>query len=186
MISKISISFQIAIIFVLFQSCISSKISKENKIEDQVVVVKTHDGFTYYLPWYEVKGGKLVATLNTRRIVMDEHQIIEVAIYSPEPANTDLHTALSHDGDISMIAYDEGQRVHHYKFYRIAENNGQIIGYTFTGGYAADIAIPLDNLNSIEVEKAQYMDDSYKYVLGWALIIALESAAIFFETPMVY
>lgn len=170
----------------MLQACVSNKISSESKNEVESVVVRTHDGYTFDLPWYEVKDGKLVSTLNTSRIVLEKEQIIEVAINKPKPIKVDLHDAINHNGNISMIAYDTGQRVHNYEFYKLEEVNGVIVGYTYTGGYAANIIIPWDNVKKIDVEKkVQTMDDSAQKIIGWTLYIALECFAIYAGYPAI-
>lgn len=168
----------IGLLFV-FQACVNNKISSEKAANKKSVIVVTHDGYTYDLPWYEVKEGKLISILNTSRIVQNKEQILEVAIDNPTPIKVGLIDALSHDGEISVIAFDEGQRVHHYKFYELKKIRAQYIGYTFTGDYAANITIPLENVKKIEVDKVQHMDETMKRILGWTFIIGLQCYLIY-------
>lgn len=166
------------IIFVL-QACVSSNTSSISNNQIESIAVKTHDGHTFDLPWYEVKDGKLISILNTSRISLDKEQIIEVAINNPEPKKVNLQDALVNDDDVFILAFDDGQRAHHYKFYEFIEVNGQFIGYTYTGGYPTNVTIPWDNVKKINVEKkTQYMDASAIRVFEWTIYIALEFFAI--------
>lgn len=159
-------------------SCASSKPSSVYDNHKKTVVVKTHDGYTYDLPWYEVKDGYLVSILNTSRIVLDREQIIEVAIDNHEHKKVELDEALSHDGTVSLIAFDSGQRVHNYEFFELKEVKGQVVGFTSTNGFAANITIPLNNVKDIDVKEIRQMDDTTKRIIGWSLLIALEYIAV--------
>ena len=165
--------YALAFLFI-FQACVSNKINSEKTLEKKSATVVTNDGYTYDLPWYEVKDGNLISILNTSRIVLNKEQIIEVAVYNPKPIKVGLPDALIHDGDISVIAFDEGQYVHHYRFYELKEVRGQYVGYTFTGDYAANISIPIENVKNIEVDKIQHMDETMKTLLGWSFLIGLQ------------
>lgn len=165
------------------QACVSNKsfTASESKIES--VVVQTHDGYTYDLPWFEVKDGELISILNTARIVLNKDQVIEVVINNPETNKANIDDALIHDGTISMIAFDAGQRVHHYKFYELVEVRGQIVGYTYTGDHSANVAIPMENVKNIDVKKIKQTNDSINYPIGWAFFIVLDCLAAFYTYP---
>ncbi len=146
-------AIKIILLVFLIQSCAGTK-----EVTDQVqeitdlTIVKTYDGYTYNLPWYEVRDGMLVSKLNTTRFIFKKDQIIDVANYDPEPHKVQLRDAINHYGDVSIVAYDHNKVIHHYRFYNLDEYAGNIVGYRYTGDYPADIRIPLSNVKKVNVQ----------------------------------
>ena len=172
-------------LFVLIlSSCVSNKISSENP--KRQILVQTHDGHTFDLPWYEVKDGVLVSKLNTSRIVLYKEQIIEAALSDQKAKKVPIDEAIEHNGSIYVLAFDAGQRVHHYEFYNMEKIREHYVGYTFTNGYAADIRIPLYNVKSIEVEKIHELDETTKKVIGWSIYVTLELIWLYYGYPASY
>ena len=178
-----SIITVVLIALLILSSCSNKQIySSQEKGSSGNVIVKTHDGLTYHLPWYVVTDSMLISRLNTARYLFDEQQILDIAVYAPDPQMVDLQTALDHDGFVSLVAYDQEKNVHHYKFYDIDRRFDQIVGYKFLENYPAEIRIPLSNIKHIEQPKKPSNRMSEEEMLLWFYAALVITDAILWGT----
>ena len=156
---------------VILSSCTASTNYNSTIVgEDKMAIIKTKEGFTYYVPWFEVKDGYATSILNTSKVVLDKGQINQLILLDPFLRRTVLDSALIHDGPVIITTIQPDRSAREYRFIKLREYMGQIVGYKKTGEYTANIVIPIDQIKDIDVELTNGTQDCNPYVLDFFLI----------------
>lgn len=141
---------------VLLQSCIvysiqSSSIVEATSEEDMPIKIITKNGDKYKLRWIEEKDGNIISIKNVKRKYFDKNDIFQLTILDPQPQSVPIDIALAHHGTVRLLTID-GSNQSSYEFIKIRENDERIIGYKMTGLDTANISIPLDQIEKIQLK----------------------------------